>query len=77
MASIRNHTSIIGPKNFPMAWVPNCCMKNSTVRMPMAIMTTGISWFNVSSPSTDERIVSEGVMTPSASRAAPPIMANP
>jgi hypothetical protein len=33
MAIIPNHTIIMGPNNFPIEAVPNCCTKNKTLMM--------------------------------------------
>ena len=80
MAIIPNHTIIMGPKNFPIDAVPNCCTKNSKLIMAITIVTMVccvISW-NAGiclNPSIAEVTVIGGVIIPSASNAAPPIMA--
>jgi hypothetical protein len=50
-------------------------MKNKAVRMPMTMGKTGTLGLMICKPSIEDRIVSEGVITPSASKAAPPIIA--
>jgi len=69
-----NQISIIGPNELPIKFVPNCCMKKRAAIMNKTIGTTGIFELKSLSPSTAEVTVIEGVMTPSARSAAPPII---
>ena len=66
-ATVRNHTTVMGPKNLPMPAVPRFCTANRQKRM---MMVSGITPFlNVgemtSSPSTADSTEMAGVMTPS------------
>ena len=75
MASIPNHMIIMGPNDFPIAEVPNCCIRNKPVTIAKAmgnICKLGNCNFK---PSTAETIVIEGVIIPSANSALPPIIA--
>jgi hypothetical protein len=72
---MKNHRNIIGPNDSPTAFVPNFCMKNNNVMIMSAMGTTGILGLMFIRPSTAETIVIEGVITPSARRKQPPMMA--
>ena len=64
---VKNHTTMIGPKNLPMPAVPRFCSrnsKNSTTRV--SGMTQDLkAGETTSSPSTAESTEIDGVMTPS------------
>ena len=78
-----NHSSIQGPKAFPILLVPACCTENRA-KMISSVMTTTFHCPSpkkrfitsmLRRPSTAVVTVTAGVRTPSASRAAPPSMA--
>ncbi|MNL85341.1 hypothetical protein D3C87_2136170 [compost metagenome] len=64
---LKNHTSVMGPKNLPIPLVPRFCTanrQNSTTRV-MGI-TYCLKWGETtSSPSTADNTEMAGVMTPS------------
>ena len=79
-ASMLNQTAITGPNIFPIEAVPNCCRKKKTVMMPRTmytIVSVAMLWRDgmFLRPSTAEVMEMGGVMMPSASTEAPPIMA--
>ena len=73
-----NHSSMMGPNALPTIWVPKLCNKNKAAMMPIT-MYTMVSCvrpgYTALRPSTAEDTEMGGVITPSASSAAPPIMA--
>ena len=76
-----NQTNITGPNRLPIEAVPNCCMKKKSTRMDITIMTT-VSLpscipkeGNSLKPSMADVMEMGGVIIPSASREAPPIIA--
>jgi len=77
-----NQIAITGPNTFPMSAVPRCCEKKSKKRIVhVRGKTTGVAtWVATPRPSTAERTVIAGVITPSPARNAapriPPPMAN-
>ena len=73
--SMANQMNMMGPNDSPTALVPNFCTKKRPVMMTMTIGITGIRGLTLVSPSTAETMVMDGVMTPSASRVEPPMMA--
>ena len=76
--SIVNHSSIMGPKALPTIWVPKLCSKNSPAMMPMTMYTITPCvrpGYTCLRPSMAEATEMGGVITPSASRAEPPMMA--
>ena len=73
--SIRNHTSMKGPKYRPIRPVPACCMRNMRKMISRTIGTTGTAGATRRSPSMADVTVMAGVITPSAMRAAAPIAA--
>ena len=74
-ASMANQMNMIGPNDSPTAFVPNFCTKNNPVMITMTIGITGILGFTIARPSTAETMVMDGVITPSANRVLPPMMA--
>ena len=79
-ANMVNQINITGPNNFPIDAVPNCCRKKNAAIMPRTMYTIvccGRLWSGLSSlrPSMAEVIDIGGVIMPSASKAAPPMMA--
>ncbi|GFI14476.1 hypothetical protein IMSAGC008_02034 [Muribaculaceae bacterium] len=73
--SIRNHASIKGPKQRPMASVPNRWTTNIIVIVTRVIATTGAEGLTALSPSIADVTVTAGVMIPSAISALAPIAA--
>ena len=78
--SIPNQTVIIGPNILPIRLVPNCWAKKNNDRIPITIYITVdcsicLNCGNFFNPSTAEVIEIGGVIIPSASSAAPPIIA--
>ena len=64
---VRNHTTVIGPKNLPMPAVPRFCTKN---RQNKITKVSGITAFlkagdTTSRPSTADNTEMAGVITPS------------
>ena len=82
-ASIANHINMIGPNNLPIDAVPNCCTKNKTASMLSTIITIMSSFIFLNArrrsicrkPSMADVTEMGGVIIPSASNAAPPIIA--
>ena len=70
-----NQINMTGPKVFPMEDVPNCWKTNRKIKISKVIGMTGRSGDESFNPSIDESTVMEGVITPSASNAAPPMAA--
>ncbi|MNY24943.1 hypothetical protein D3C86_1586900 [compost metagenome] len=71
-AIIRNHSNITGPNSLPIDLVPNCCIKKTTARIAITIEIVVLC--DCFSPSIAEVMVMGGVIRPSASNAAPPII---
>ena len=72
---IRNHVNMMGPKNRPTKLVPNCWITKRIVMMAITIGSVGISGLYIRKPSMAEETEIGGVIIPSASKAAPPIIA--
>ena len=72
----RNHTTMMGPKNFPSAPVPRLWMAKSAARMPTVAGTTyGLRPSSATPrPSMAESTEIAGVMTPSPNNSALPAM---
>ena len=80
VASIKNHNSIMGPKSLPMEADPNRCKKNMMDIIPNTMKTIVCCVISLNrgiwrKPSMADVIEIGGVIMPSASKAAPPIMA--
>src|SRR4029077_4690304 len=79
-AIMENQINISGPNNLPIESVPNCCKKKRANMMANTIYTM-VDWGLDCSPgicfrpSIADGTEMGGVITPSASKAAPPIMA--
>jgi hypothetical protein len=66
----------MGPKDLPIVLVPNFCTKNREEMIRIAIGRMGILGLIIKVPSIAETMVIAGVMIPSESNVAPPIIAN-
>src|SRR5262245_18574679 len=74
-ASMLNHISIHGPKNFPTNLVPSCWIIKGAVMMAIVMEMVGTSGLTTRSPSMADDTLMGGVMRLSARSALPPIMA--
>ena len=70
-----NQKNIIGPKERPITLVPKRCIKNKIEIIPIHIGSTGVDGFITSNPSIADVTVIAGVIIPSATSVAAPIIA--
>ena len=79
--NMENHNNMIGPKSFPTTFVPKIWKINNTDKMTITIGTVSVTngvpslWWSIFNPSIAEETEIGGVIIPSASKVAPPIMA--